>query len=173
MGMLMLLLIPTCSMVDTESDTPDTVVWAMLVPTDTVVWDTLVPTLDTHMLPPDMPLSPPLPLFTLLASPLLPSLLSEELMPVLAVMLPTPLVPSMLPRGPLMLMLMLMLLLIPTCSMVDTEPDTPDTEVWDTPDTVVWDTPDTEVWDTPDTEVWDTPVTPDTHMPVNLFFVGN
>merc|ERR1711864_25678 len=138
-----------------------------------VVWDML----DTHMPLLAMPPSPPLPLLTLLASPLLPSPLLQELMPVLAVMSPTLLVPSMSPRGPLMLMLML--LLIPTCSTVDTEPDTPDTEVWDTPDTEVWDTLDTEVWDMPDTEVWDTPDmevwdtldTPDTHTPVNLFLL--
>merc|ERR1711935_415919 len=74
-------------------DTPvwDTLVW------DTPVWDTAMPVLATLPLPlplwplslPATPTFPPLPLSPPLELSLLPSLLSQELMPVLDVMSPT------------------------------------------------------------------------------------
>merc|ERR1711935_1321937 len=83
-------------------DTPvwDTLVW------DTPVWDTAMPVLATLPLPlllwplslPATPRFPPLPLSPPLELSLLPSLLSEELMPVLDVMSPTLLESSTLLR---------------------------------------------------------------------------
>merc|ERR1711874_831299 len=83
---------------------PSTVptVLATLV-SDTPVWDTAMPVLATLLLPlllllPATPTFPPLPLSPHLELPLLPSLLSEELMPELDVMSPTLLESSTLLR---------------------------------------------------------------------------
>merc|ERR1719187_2846576 len=122
----------------------DTLVWDMLP------MDTLLPSL-LSMLPPlwlllpplllpitATPRSPPLLPSPLLVPPLLLSPLSEDSMPELDVMSPTPPVLSMLPRGRLRL--------IPMSSDttdwdMEVMPDMEAMPVWDT---LVWDTP---VWD--------------------------
>merc|ERR1712240_39730 len=80
----------------------------------------------------DMPVYLPLPLYTLLAWPLLLSLPSEDFTLELDVMLLTLLEPSMSPRGRLRLMLMLTTLLDTVSDMLDSDTPVSDTLVSDT-----------------------------------------